>query len=177
VPMAFDAWDRLARDGHAAFAEILARIAPGARPALSRVRFPEDFARVRRPVGNAARYVADRAAIIGDAAHPVSPVGGQGANMAVADAAALAEVLLARLANDDLSAESLAAYERMRRAANDRSIGFSRRASRIISAVRRFPPAGGLLGFVVRRVDRSSKAKDRIFRALATSFVGETIDL
>jgi len=43
-------------------------------------------------VGHAPRYGAAGAVVMGDAAHPVSPAGGQGANMSIADARALAEL-------------------------------------------------------------------------------------
>src|SRR5206468_3185926 len=66
------------------------------------------------------------AVVMGDAAHPVSPAGGQGANMSIADARALAELALA--GERDL----LAAYERRRRAANGRSLRFTRAAAFVI---------------------------------------------
>jgi 2-polyprenyl-6-methoxyphenol hydroxylase-like FAD-dependent oxidoreductase len=55
--------------------------------------------------------VAERLAVIGDAAHSTSPQLGQGANMALLDAAALASALTA---HDDMAA-ALAAYARARR--------------------------------------------------------------
>src|SRR6185503_43567 len=76
IPAAFDAFERLAGDGPGSFRATFARIAPPAAHLARTLRFPEDFLRARRPVGHAARYVADRAAIIGDAAHPVTPLGG-----------------------------------------------------------------------------------------------------
>jgi 2-octaprenyl-6-methoxyphenol hydroxylase len=65
----------------------------------------------------AERLVAPRIALIGDAAHGVHPVAGQGLNMGLKDAAALAEVLAeaARL-GEDLGAETvLERYARWRR--------------------------------------------------------------
>ncbi len=65
----------------------------------------------------ARSYVADRFALIGDAAHGVHPIAGQGLNLALRDAAALAEVLVeaARLGLDIGNAEVLARYQRWRR--------------------------------------------------------------
>ncbi|MFN7108148.1 MAG: UbiH/UbiF/VisC/COQ6 family ubiquinone biosynthesis hydroxylase [Brevundimonas sp.] len=65
----------------------------------------------------AERLVAPRIALIGDAAHGVHPVAGQGLNMGLKDAAALAQVLAeaARL-GEDLGAETvLERYARWRR--------------------------------------------------------------
>jgi 2-polyprenyl-6-methoxyphenol hydroxylase-like FAD-dependent oxidoreductase len=56
--------------------------------------FPRDFVHVKRPWGHAGRYGAEGAVLIGDAIHPVSPAGGQGANMSVHDAKALADLFL-----------------------------------------------------------------------------------
>lgn len=78
--------------------------------------FPRGFMRIKRPWGHAPRYGAPGAMIMGDAAHSVSPAGGQGANMSVADAVVLAELLLRGEPN------LIAEYERRRRPANERSL-------------------------------------------------------
>jgi len=68
----------------------------------------------------ADHLVAPRAALLGDAAHAIHPIAGQGLNMGLKDAAALAEVLTDALrAGEDLGALSvLERYERWRRVDN-----------------------------------------------------------
>ncbi len=57
--------------------------------------------------------VRGRTVLIGDAAHEVSPIGGQGMNLGWLDAAALAPIITASLDGHDVGA-SLAVYERQR---------------------------------------------------------------
>jgi len=65
----------------------------------------------------ARRYVGQRFALIGDAAHGVHPLAGQGLNLAFRDVAALTEVIseAVRLGFDPGDAQALARYERWRR--------------------------------------------------------------
>jgi 2-octaprenyl-6-methoxyphenol hydroxylase len=65
----------------------------------------------------AERYAAHRLALIGDAAHVIHPIAGQGWNLGVRDIAALAELIVDahRLGLDLGSAELLRRYERWRR--------------------------------------------------------------
>jgi 2-octaprenyl-6-methoxyphenol hydroxylase len=62
-------------------------------------------------------FVADRVALVGDAAHVIHPIAGQGLNMGLKDVAALAEVIVdaARLGLDPGSAAVLERYQRWRR--------------------------------------------------------------
>jgi 2-polyprenylphenol 6-hydroxylase len=63
----------------------------------------------------AARLVAPRVALVGDAAHVIHPLAGQGANLGLQDAQALAQVLAAREPGRDLGDERLLRrYERAR---------------------------------------------------------------
>jgi len=102
----------------------------------------------------ARTYIANRLAIIGDAAHGVHPIAGQGLNLALRDVAALTEVLVdtARLGLDIGAGEPLERYERWRRFDNTVSTlvfdGFNRLFSSDNSALRAFRDFG--LGVVDR---------------------------
>jgi 2-octaprenyl-6-methoxyphenol hydroxylase len=66
---------------------------------------------------HAKTYVAERCALIGDAAHGIHPIAGQGVNLGFRDVAVLSEVMIQRFAQgkDIGSAEVLAHYQRLRR--------------------------------------------------------------
>lgn len=85
-------------------------------------RIESASARAAFPLGlaHADRYVADGVALIGDAAHVVHPLAGQGANLGLLDAAALAEVVLdaAQARRDIGAAWVLRRYERWRKGDN-----------------------------------------------------------
>lgn len=83
----------------------------------------------------ARRYTAPRLALIGDAAHGMHPVAGQGMNMGLRDVAALAESLVeARRIGMDLgSPQILARYERWRRFDNMLMLGLTDTLVRLFS--------------------------------------------
>jgi len=84
----------------------------GAVGELALVGAPRAFSLRRVKAG---RLVAPRVALIGDAAHVVHPLAGQGANLGFQDARSLAGVLAARTPVDDIGAwRFLRRYERAR---------------------------------------------------------------
>jgi 2-octaprenyl-6-methoxyphenol hydroxylase len=72
-------------------------------------------------------YIKPRLALVGDAAHCCHPVGGQGLNLGIRDAAALAQVLTAALEKgEDIGAiEVLKSYEKWRKKENLVILGFT----------------------------------------------------
>ena len=65
----------------------------------------------------ARSFIAERLALVGDAAHVIHPIAGQGLNMGLKDVAALAESVVdaARLGIDPGQADVLERYQRWRR--------------------------------------------------------------
>ena len=87
---------------------------------LGGVQLASHRAAIPLGLGFARRYTTHRVALIGDAAHTVHPLAGQGANLGMLDAAALAETLFAAVQEkrDPGSHAWLRRYERERKGAD-----------------------------------------------------------
>jgi 2-octaprenyl-6-methoxyphenol hydroxylase len=116
----------------------------------------------------ARSFVAPRLALVGDAAHLVHPLAGQGLNLGLRDVAALAERVIEplRLGLDPADPEALAGYQRDRRF-DVTSSGFGMDAmNRLFS--NEIAPVKVLRDFGLRLVDRSERVK----RALIAEAAG-----
>lgn len=84
---------------------------------------------------HATSYIAPRLALVGDAAHGIHPIAGQGLNMGLRDVAALAEVLVEakRLGLDVGDYTALERYERWRRFDNVLLAGVTDALNRLFS--------------------------------------------
>jgi 2-octaprenyl-6-methoxyphenol hydroxylase len=120
----------------------------------------------------ARAFVAPRIALVGDAAHVIHPIAGQGLNMGLKDVAALAEVVVdaARLGLDPGAGDVLERYQRWRRfdtmAMGLATDGLNRLFSNSSSALRVLRDVG--LGLV----DRVPNLK-RLFMREAAGLVGD----
>ncbi len=94
-----------------------AEIGRAAGPETGDVRIEEGPFTHPLELGMARRFVANRVALVGDAAHRLHPLAGQGLNMGFRDVAALAEVIVeaARRGEDIGAVAVLERYERWRR--------------------------------------------------------------
>jgi 2-octaprenylphenol hydroxylase len=121
---------------------------------------------------SASAYVTERVALVGDAAHVVHPLAGQGANLGLLDAAALADVLAEglKVREDPGAIRLLRRYERWRRSENDLMSGaidvFDRLLARGTGRVATFAQRG------MPWVNRSTLAK-RVFIERAMGLAGE----
>lgn len=112
-------------------------------------------------------HVADRLAVVGNAAQSLHPIAGQGLNLGLRDAASLAEVAADAMrsrpeAFDPGDRELLSAYRAWRAEDRRRIIGFTDGLVRLFSQP--FVPAKILRGFALLAFDLSPGAKDALSR-------------
>lgn len=121
---------------------------------------------------HAERYSDERLVLIGDAAHTIHPIAGQGLNLGLRDVAALAEVLVdaQRLGLDIGFGEVLANYERWRRFDNVLLAGITDGLNKLFSNSHGPLALARRLGF--RAVNRAGPLKG-FFMKHAMGLVGE----
>jgi 2-polyprenyl-6-methoxyphenol hydroxylase-like FAD-dependent oxidoreductase len=152
--------DAVRAQGIDAWKERVAGLWPQCRSYLEQIENFEQMTLARYGHHTLAKPVGRRLAVIGDAAHSTSPQLGQGANMALLDAQALAHALATRPTVE----EALTAYVRMRRRhvrvfqalsrmftpfyqSDSTTLPFIR--DRLVATVAKIPPAPQLLAAMV----------------------------
>jgi 2-octaprenyl-6-methoxyphenol hydroxylase len=130
--------------------------------------------RASYPLGfhHAARITGERLALVGDAAHGIHPIAGQGLNLGLRDVATLAEVLVEgrRLGLDLGDAQLLQRYERWRGLDTLMVAGSTDGLARLFGIPGRLPSA--VRRFGISAVNRIGPLKDR-FMAEARGEAGE----
>ena len=97
------------------FKRELASIAPEVSDSLGGLGSWDDIAHSSNSRVDAENWVADQAALLGDAVHALDPSWAQGANLALQDAAALGRTIETCFDLNDFSARALKRYEKERR--------------------------------------------------------------
>jgi 6-methylpretetramide 4-monooxygenase len=101
--------------GLESFKKEIANIEPEVSNSLGSLGSWEDVAHASPKRVDVESWVADRAALLGDAVHALDPSWAQGANMALQDAVALSNTIERCFALHDFSANTLKGYEKTRR--------------------------------------------------------------
>lgn len=160
----------MAADPDAALRDAALRVVPSSLHGTLR---HSAFQEATRHVGHAAGYGAPGAALVGDAAHPVSPIGGQGANMAVADACAVARCAFPTTGERPAWPRVLEAYEARRRQANASGLAISRYASLILGATWRAPALARPMPLALALMHRAPRLKTMLVHHEAHAYEAE----
>jgi 2-octaprenyl-6-methoxyphenol hydroxylase len=115
-------------------------------------------------VATARRFAANRIALIGEAAHVIPPIGAQGLNLGLRDAAAICEVAVAtqRAGQDIGGINALARYETMRRSdIGSRTLAIDLLNRTLLSD---FLPVQGARGLGLYLIDRIGPLRRALMR-------------
>ncbi len=115
-------------------------------------------------VATAKHFGANRIALIGEAAHVIPPIGAQGLNLGLRDAASISEIAIAaeRDGRDIGGGDVLAAYEKMRRAdVSSRTLAIDLLNRTLLTD---FLPVQGLRGLGLYMIDRIGPLRRAVMR-------------
>jgi 2-octaprenylphenol hydroxylase len=148
-------------------AAFLARLQQAFGDSLGKLQSVGPRAGFALALSHARAYTAAGLALVGDAAHTVHPLAGQGVNLGFLDAAALAEVLLeARAARRDFGAHTvLRRYERWRKGDNLAMIAVTGGFKYLFG--NNLPIMSGLRNLGLDLTDRAGPIKNLIMRRAA----------
>jgi 2-octaprenylphenol hydroxylase len=115
---------------------------------LGRLSGGEERASFPLGVWSAREYCRERLALVGDAAHTVHPLAGQGANLGFLDAASLVQVLGTAVEHEEdaVGLRVLRRYERWRRSENALMLGLTDALNQLFGLRGLAPAAGRRLG-------------------------------
>jgi 2-octaprenyl-6-methoxyphenol hydroxylase len=115
-------------------------------------------------VATAHKFADRRVALVGEAAHVIPPIGAQGLNLGLRDAATIGELAIAaqRDGRDIGGAEVLAAYDRMRRAdVGSRTLAIDLLNRTLLTD---FLPVQGMRGLGLYMIDRIAPLRRAVMR-------------
>ena len=134
-------------------AEFSRRVTEASDRVLGTVELDSERAGYPLALWHAREYVRPRLALIGDAAHTIHPLAGQGVNLGFLDSAALVEVLAESAGGEPFALRTLRRYARWRRSENALMLGTTDTLNRLFGE--RSVPVAALrrlgLSFVTRQ--------------------------
>lgn len=146
---------------HAALAEEIER---RSHSILGKVALEQERGIFPLAVETARRFGANRVVLVGEAAHVIPPIGAQGLNLGIRDAATIAELAVdARRAGNDIGAHAVTEqYDRLRRAdVASRTIAVDLLNRTLLSNLL---PAQGLRGLGLYLLDRIPPLRHAVMR-------------
>lgn len=134
---------------------------------LGKITLEEDIQVYPLKLKLARRLAGERLALVGDAAHVIHPIAGQGLNLGLKDVAALAEAIVAagRLGQDIGAPDVLEGYENARRLDTALMAGATDGLTRLFS--NDLAPVRALRDFGLSVVDRLGPLKEGLIRHAA----------
>jgi 2-octaprenyl-6-methoxyphenol hydroxylase len=144
--------------------ELSAEIERASYSILGRIEAEPARGRFALSVATARRFADRRIALVGEAAHVIPPIGAQGLNLGLRDAATISELAIKadRQSQDIGGAEILASYDRLRRAdVGSRTFAIDLLNRTLLSD---FLPAQSMRGLGLYLIDRIGPLRRAVMR-------------